>query len=122
LALINSYILLTGNILAKQYWPYPYLDGRPKNSQNMAIVRAKGGDKSRRALDPFCYLHGNNVVERPTIKVLGILHKTPWQRFGRVQRTAARLAKGRGQPKGVFRFATNEACNEWTANLNRSEK
>lgn len=62
------------------------------------------------------------LVKAPEIKVLGQLKKTPWQRFARLQRTAARLAKGRGQPKGVFRFATNEACTQWTANLNRSAK
>jgi len=56
------------------------------------------------------------------MKILGQLHKTPWQRFVRLQRTAAKLALGRGQPKGVFRFATNEACDTWTANLNRHEK
>jgi hypothetical protein len=61
-------------------------------------------------------------VETPTIKVIGQLQKTPWQRFARLQRTAARLAQGRGQPKGVFRFATNEACTLWTANLNRQAK
>jgi hypothetical protein len=62
------------------------------------------------------------VVETPAIKVIGQLQKTPWQRFVRLQRTAARLAQGRGQPKGVFRFATNEACETWTANLNRHGK
>ncbi|MBK9989210.1 MAG: hypothetical protein IPP19_00350 [Verrucomicrobia bacterium] len=61
-------------------------------------------------------------METPEIKVLGQLNKTPWQRFARLQRTAAQLAKGRGQPKGVYRFATNEACTTWTANLNRSGK
>jgi hypothetical protein len=61
-------------------------------------------------------------VETPEIKVLGQLHKTPWQRFVRLQRTAARLARGRGQPKGVFRFASNEACDAWTENLNRQAK
>ena len=56
------------------------------------------------------------------MKTVGTLHKTPWQRFARVQRTAARLARGRGQPKGVFKFASNEACTAWTANLNRNGK
>jgi len=55
-------------------------------------------------------------------KVIGKLNKTPWQSFVRLQRTAARRALGRGQPKGVFRFTTNEACSQWTANLNRSGK
>ncbi len=57
-----------------------------------------------------------------SIKVVGQLQKTPWQRFARLQRTAARLALGRGQPKGVFRFASNEACDTWTAKLNRHAK
>lgn len=62
------------------------------------------------------------LVETPSIKVLGQLRQTPWQRFARLQRTAARLAQGRGQPKGVFKFASNEACTTWTANLNRTGK
>jgi len=49
------------------------------------------------------------------------LRKTPWQRFARLQRTAARLAEGREQPKGVFKFASNEACTTWTASLNRTK-
>jgi hypothetical protein len=61
-------------------------------------------------------------VEIPAIKVIGQLQKTPWQRFARLQRTAARLAQGRGQPKGVFRFPSNEACAAWTASLNRTGK
>jgi hypothetical protein len=65
------------------------------------------------------YLRG---VETPAIKVLGQLRHTPWQRFARLQRTAARLARGRGQPKGVFTFSSNEACDSWTANLNRTGK
>jgi hypothetical protein len=60
-------------------------------------------------------------VETPEIKVLGQLRKTPWQRFARLQRTAARLAEGRGQPKGVFKFSSNEACSTWTASLNRKK-
>jgi hypothetical protein len=61
-------------------------------------------------------------METPPTKVLGTLRKTPWQRFARLQRTADKLTRGRGQPKGVFRFATNEACDAWTANLNRQTK
>jgi hypothetical protein len=49
-------------------------------------------------------------VEKQAIKTIGTLQKTPWQRFARLQRTAAQLAQGRGQPKGVFKFASHEAC------------
>lgn len=73
-------------------------------------------------LDAFHAPREFKSVETPAIKVLGQLHKTPWERFARLQRTAARLAQGRGQPKGVFRFATNEACTTWTANLIRRGK
>lgn len=62
-----------------------------------------------------------NPVETPAIKILGQLSKKPWQRFARLQRTAARLAQGRGQPKGVFKFAIHEACTTWTASLNRTK-
>jgi predicted mannosyl-3-phosphoglycerate phosphatase (HAD superfamily) len=75
-----------------------------------------------RALDPSPSSGDFRVVEESKIKVIGQLQKTPWQRFARLQRTAARLAQGRGQPKGVFRFSSNEACTAWTANLNRSGK
>jgi len=61
-------------------------------------------------------------VESAVIRVVGKLNKTPWQRFARLQWSACRLSAGRGQPKGVFRFATHEACSQWTANLNRSAK
>ena len=74
------------------------------------------------ALDPFGWLCDFLGVNSASIKVVGQLHKTPWQRFARLQRTAARLAQGKGQPKGVFRFASNEACDTWTANLNRHAK
>jgi hypothetical protein len=49
------------------------------------------------------------------MKVVGQLRKTPWQRFTRLQATAALLAKGRGQRKGVYRFASHEECAQWTA-------
>ena len=49
------------------------------------------------------------------IKVVGELRKTPWQRFVRLQATAALLAKGKGQRKGVFRFNSHEECARWTA-------
>ena len=74
------------------------------------------------ALDGYDSVCEFITVETPAIKVLGQLHKTPWQRFVRLQRTAAQLTKGRGQPKGVFRFASNEACDAWTENLNRQGK
>jgi hypothetical protein len=74
------------------------------------------------ALDPEVPKDDANLMESAAVKTIGKLKKTPWQRFVRLQNTAARLAKGRGQPKGVFRFATNEACSQWTANLNRNGK
>ena len=61
-------------------------------------------------------------MEKQGIKTIGTLQKTPWQRFARLQRTAAQLARGRGQPKGVFKFASYEACSAWTKNLNRNGK
>jgi hypothetical protein len=61
-------------------------------------------------------------METKAMKILGRMQKTPWKRFVRLQSAAARLAKGHGQPKGVFRFASNEACSQWTATLNRSGK
>ncbi len=74
------------------------------------------------ALDPESLKNDLNLMELGEMKTIGKLQKTPWQRFIRLQITAARLARGRGQPKGVFRFATNEACSQWTANLNRNGK
>ncbi len=50
------------------------------------------------------------------MKVVGQLRKTPWQRFVRLQATAALLAKGKGQPKGVYRFTSHEECAQWTVN------
>jgi hypothetical protein len=61
-------------------------------------------------------------VNPASVKTVGQLRKTPWQRFVRLQRTTALLTKGRGQPKGVFRFASHEACDAWTASLNRNGK
>ena len=61
-------------------------------------------------------------MEKQAIKTIGTLQKTPWQRFARLQRTAAQLARGRAQPKGVFKFASHEACSAWTENLNRNGK
>ena len=70
-------------------------------------------------LDPFRLLLSVLCVETPPIKVLGKLRKPPWQRFVRLQRTAAQLARGRGQPKGVFRFATHEDLVSPARELNR---
>lgn len=72
-------------------------------------------------LDAFGGAHDVEGVNA-SIKVVGRLRQTPWQRFARLQRTAAKLARGRGQPKGVFRFESNEACEAWTANLNRNAR
>ncbi len=72
------------------------------------------------ALDPSGRSREFEPVEKQGIKTIGTLQKTPWQRFARLQRTAAQLARGRGQPKGVFKFASNEACTAWTANVNRN--
>jgi hypothetical protein len=54
-------------------------------------------------------------VETPPIKVIGRLKQAPWPRFARLQRTTAKLTAGKGQPKGVFRFASHEECEPWTA-------
>jgi hypothetical protein len=48
------------------------------------------------------------------IKILGQLRASPWQRFCKLQRTTAKLAGRRGQPKGVYRFASYQECAEWT--------
>lgn len=74
------------------------------------------------ALDPARRTRDFGCVEKLAIKIVGALRKTPWQRFARLQRTAAQLARGRGQPKGVFKFASHEACSAWTENLNRNGK
>lgn len=54
------------------------------------------------------------------MRVVGRLKATPWQRFVRLQKTAAKLARGKGQPKGVFRFRTIQECEQWTANNRRT--
>ena len=54
-------------------------------------------------------------VKTQPMKVVGQLRKTPWQRFVRLQTTSALLAKGKGQPKGVYRFTSHEECAQWTA-------
>jgi len=52
-----------------------------------------------------------------TMKTVGVLRRTPWERFVRLQGTAAMLAKGKGQPKGVYRFSTHEECDQWTMRM-----
>jgi hypothetical protein len=48
------------------------------------------------------------------VRVVGKLKLSPWQRFVRLQRTAGKLTRGRGQPKGVFRFKSHEEADRWT--------
>lgn len=79
-----------------------------------------GCERRGAALDPLRGSREFGAVEKQETKTIGKLHRTPWQRFARLQRTAAQLARGRGQPKGVFRFSSNDACATWTANLNRN--
>ena len=52
----------------------------------------------------------------------GQVRKTPWRRSARLQREAARLVRGREQPKEVVRFVSRAACEAGTANLNRNRK
>jgi hypothetical protein len=59
-------------------------------------------------------------MEAPQMKTVGRLRLTPWQRFVRLQRIAAQLAAGKGQPKGVYRFASSKECAAWTAGRKRS--
>ena len=59
------------------------------------------------------------AVETVPMKVVGQIRKTPWQRFVRLQATAALLAKGKGQPKGVYRFTSHEECAQWTSKLRK---
>ena len=59
------------------------------------------------------------AVKTTSMKVVGQLRKTAWQRFARLQATAALLARGKGQPKGVYRFASHEECAQWTASQRR---
>lgn len=70
-------------------------------------------------LDVIAMLATIAGVKTPDMKVVGQLRKTPWQRFVRLQATAALLAKGKGQPKGIFRFASHEECAQWTASRSR---
>jgi hypothetical protein len=54
------------------------------------------------------------------MRIVGRLHRTPWQRFVRLQQTAAQLAVGKGQPKGIYRFACYEECSVWAKSRNRN--
>jgi hypothetical protein len=74
------------------------------------------------ALEPLTRPDEFSEAALTAIKVIGQLRKTPWERFARLQRTAARLTQGKRQPKGVFRFSSHEACDAWTANLDRDRK
>jgi hypothetical protein len=56
----------------------------------------------------------NNVfMQTSPMRIVGSLLRTPWQRFIRLQRTSALLLAGKGQPKGVYRFASYEECTAW---------
>jgi len=48
------------------------------------------------------------------MRVVGKVTLSPWQRFVQLQRTTGKLTRGRGQPKGVFRFKTHEEADRWT--------
>jgi hypothetical protein len=50
-----------------------------------------------------------------TMKVVGQLRQTPWERFVRLQATTALITKGKGQPRGVYRFSTYEESDRWKA-------
>ena len=54
-------------------------------------------------------------MEKLPLKVLGRQRLTAWQQFARLQRISTKLARGKGQPKGVFLFASHEECDKWTA-------
>ena len=54
-------------------------------------------------LDPLRSPRDFRGVEPSAIKVVGQLRKSPWQRFARLQRSAARLASG----PNVFREKVN---------------
>ena len=83
------------------------------------VGEASRGQRTRGALDVVAVLATIAGVKTTDIKVVGQLRKTPWQRFVRLQATAALLAKGKGQPLGVFRFASHEECAQWTASRSR---
>ena len=39
--------------------------------------------------------------------------RSNWERFNRLQKTASLIVGGKPHPKGVFRFKTWDAFNEW---------
>jgi hypothetical protein len=97
----------------------------PRRADGQVVQAFPRNDRlwpDRRTLDPFDSPSDFPDVDSSSVKVVGRLRKTPWQRFARLQRTAAKLARGRGQPKGVFLFASHQACDAWTKNLNRTGK
>lgn len=86
----------------------------------MAMTSKSGHHPNGGTLDVIATLINIPGVKTLPIKIVGQLHKTPWQRFARLQATAALLAKGKGQRKGVFRFASHEECAQWTASQTKS--
>jgi hypothetical protein len=49
------------------------------------------------------------------MRVVGRLKGTPWERFVKLQRRAAKVSAGSYlQPRGVFCFSSHEEANEWT--------
>ncbi len=49
------------------------------------------------------------------MRIVGHLRKTPWERFIRLQNLTLQITKGKGQPKGVYRFASYEESDQWKA-------
>ena len=93
-------------------------EGRPACCARLAMTRANQ-DTTGAGLDVQAQTRNGGLMRDASMKVVGRLKQTPWARFGRLQRAAARLARNRGQPKGVYRFATHEECAAWTAKQSR---
>jgi hypothetical protein len=54
------------------------------------------------------------------MKTVGRLKGTVWERFDRLQRTAALLLGDRNRhPVGVFRFKSHEEADQWNQSLNQ---
>jgi hypothetical protein len=51
------------------------------------------------------------------MKIVGQLRNTPWERFVRLQNTTRLIAKGKGYPKGVYRFASHKESDQWKAKM-----